>query len=59
MTHGDGHARVPITRLPLTPSPNLWREEKTKDADAVITHIDLFTIGPDKLTSDKCFYVDI
>lgn len=30
MTHGDGQARVPITRLPLTPSPNLWREVKTK-----------------------------
>lgn len=24
MTHGDGHARVPTTRFPLTASPNLW-----------------------------------
>lgn len=23
MTHGDGHARVPTTRFPLTASPNL------------------------------------
>lgn len=24
MTHGDGHARVPTTKFPLTASPNLW-----------------------------------
>lgn len=24
ITQGDGQARVPITRFPLTPSPNLW-----------------------------------
>jgi len=23
ITHGDGHANVPITRFPWTPSPNL------------------------------------
>lgn len=27
MTQGDGHARVPTTRLPLTESPNLERWE--------------------------------
>lgn len=27
ITHGDGHAKVPITRLPLTPSPNLKKKE--------------------------------
>ena len=43
MTHGEGHARVPITRLPLTPSPNLPWELKTKHFKAEQTPTDLFT----------------
>lgn len=27
MTHGEGHAKVPMTRFPLTPSPNLVGED--------------------------------
>lgn len=37
ITHGDGHARVPITRLPLTPSPNLWGQAEPTQGTFIYT----------------------
>lgn len=46
MTHGDGQAKVPITRFPCTPSPNLKRAEERKQRTwSLVPHCPNFSVS--------------
>lgn len=52
MTQGEGHARVPTTRLPLTESPNL-QEAKNKSVKSGQKHYSYYLFSHTEHTNSQ------